>query len=78
MKLDTFFSLYSDYNECLVENGGCDQNCTNKIPGFYCSCFEGYTLAEDGQSCNGNWSYVFSIFLRDMCDISIYVGKEMK
>ena len=43
-----------DIDECATDNGGCDQICVNKPGSFECQCKEGYTLAEDGKTCNGN------------------------
>ena len=42
-----------DLNECLTENGGCRQTCTNTVGSFVCSCNEGFTLASDGRNCTG-------------------------
>ena len=42
-----------DNDECATDNGGCDQICVNKPGSFECQCKEGYTLAEDGKTCNG-------------------------
>ena len=42
-----------DTNQCSNGNGGCAQNCTDHIPGFECSCREGYELDSDGLTCNG-------------------------
>ena len=42
----------SDENECETGTSGCDQLCTDKVPGFECACNAGYTLDEtDGKSC---------------------------
>ena len=32
----------TDTNECLNNNGGCQQLCTNTNGSFYCSCQSGY------------------------------------
>ena len=45
--------LFSDYNECVVSNGGCEQLCFNLIPGHQCGCHDGFELHENGQTCNG-------------------------
>jgi len=42
-----------DVDECSMDNGGCDQNCTNIIGSFQCSCQPGYDLADDGLRCIG-------------------------
>ena len=43
----------SDSNQCATNNGGCDHNCTDLIPGYLCSCDPGFLLDSDGHSCNG-------------------------
>ena len=34
-------------NECLTNNGGCDQLCCDTYDTFYCSCREGFRLVRD-------------------------------
>lgn len=43
--------MSTDYNECLDDMGGCNQICNNLIPYFNCSCYAGYTLAQDNRTC---------------------------
>ena len=43
----------SDINECLNNNGGCDQTCTNNNGSYSCSCNIGFVLAPDERSCYG-------------------------
>ncbi len=38
---------------CELNNGGCDQVCTNTNFTSECECDMGFTLADDGRSCNG-------------------------
>lgn len=40
-----------DVNECLRDNGGCEQICNNKPGTFDCRCFDGFYLASDRQTC---------------------------
>ena len=42
-----------DIDECLTDNGGCNQTCNNTMGGFECSCDEGYLLHADGKQCTG-------------------------
>ena len=46
--------LQPDYNECAINNGGCEQICINTIMGQKCGCDEGYSLDSDGASCIAN------------------------
>ena len=45
--------LFSDIDECALDNGGCDHECKNKPGSFECSCKSGYTLGKDGTTCTG-------------------------
>ncbi|CDQ73718.1 unnamed protein product [Oncorhynchus mykiss] len=41
---------------CEEENGGCEHFCQNAETQYYCECSDGFTLAEDGQTCQPNHS----------------------
>lgn len=43
----------ADFDECKLEDGGCEQRCVNQIASFECLCYDGYTLNSDGFNCNG-------------------------
>ena len=45
--------LVSDINECLTNNGGCNQTCHNSIGSYSCSCGIGFELHIDKHDCNG-------------------------
>ena len=51
-------TLCTDFNECDINNGGCDQICENTIGSFKCSCRPGYNQSQNGVSCDGK---LFSI-----------------
>ena len=51
----TLVLLYSDTNQCSTDNGGCDHNCTDLIPGHNCSCNAGFLLNSDERSCDGKF-----------------------
>ena len=41
-------------NECIMNNGGCAQSCTNSPGSYYCNCSDGYSLSLDRHNCSGN------------------------
>lgn len=55
--LTTITAMTVDEDQCAENNGGCQQNCLNEIPGYNCSCEPGYTLNEDGFSCDGESAF---------------------
>ena len=65
MYLHLYAKNYSDWLICLdinecIPNGGlgpCQQNCTNTIGSFICSCQSGYTSS--GYNCTGMIKYRF-------------------
>lgn len=50
--MDGLLSLHI-VNECLQDNGGCEQLCTDTRRSFTCSCANGYSLDSDGRGCTG-------------------------
>ena len=51
-------NLFTDINECNGKNK-CDQVCVNTPGSYQCSCNEGYSLMDDGESCEGG-HYLFT------------------
>ncbi|VDH99149.1 Hypothetical predicted protein [Mytilus galloprovincialis] len=49
-----FVFLGTDVDECASNNGGCDQLCKNDHAVFRCECYQGFSLDENGNSCNDN------------------------
>ena len=49
----TFIDI-PDINECLDNNGGCEQLCNDFILSFECQCNKGYLLDANEQNCTGN------------------------
>ena len=50
-----------DHDECLSNNGGCDQVCVNEHATHRCECYAGYRIGTDGKSCIGKhpiWNIV--------------------
>ena len=51
--LQSLIILYTDINECALNNGGCQHKCINTDGSYYCSCDTGYDLQQDKLSCQG-------------------------
>ena len=47
--------LVVDIDECMSNNGGCEQICVNNIGTYSCDCHEGYDIDIDGFSCLGTF-----------------------
>ena len=43
-ELNTDGLLCDDVDECLVENGGCQQTCLNVVGDWRCECDPGFTI----------------------------------
>ena len=56
-----YYNVHDSFavNECLTDNGGCEQTCVDSLKSFTCLCRSGYTLAADGRRCNGKRSVIF-------------------
>ncbi|XP_077869189.1 uncharacterized protein LOC100367086 [Saccoglossus kowalevskii] len=53
-----------DIDECITNNGGCEQDCTNTLGSFVCSCPEiGKVLQDDGLSCAYDYDEVLRLSL---------------
>ena len=46
---------YSDIDECVKSNGGCQHVCKNSFGSYQCLCHSGYLLGADKHSCDGNY-----------------------
>ena len=45
--------LFTDINECAINNAGCSQVCNNTEGSYYCDCYPGYELGLNNHTCNG-------------------------
>ncbi|XP_065336697.1 protein tolkin-like [Cloeon dipterum] len=45
-------SFFTDIDECLKQNGGCQQECKNTVGSYECRCKNGFTLDDDMRTCN--------------------------
>ena len=55
---ESSYVFFTDIDECSVNNGGCNQTCTNSIGSYQCSCSSGFTLNQDGHSCDSKSSTI--------------------
>lgn len=53
MNIGIIFCLFTDVDECLSNNGGCETICVNNNGSFLCSCDIGYTLSANNLNCEG-------------------------
>ena len=49
--------MHTDVDECSEGIDRCDQNCHNAVGSYACSCDSGYSLDENGVTCNGTQKY---------------------
>ncbi|KAH9413647.1 Bone morphogenetic protein 1 [Dermatophagoides pteronyssinus] len=50
--------FFTDLDECVINNGGCQHICRNKIGSYVCECNSGYVLHENKHDCKeGSCSY---------------------
>ena len=54
---------FIDKNECATNTHNCvsDEYCMNTEGSFVCRCPDGYSLADDGHSCNGKQVFPLSL-----------------
>ena len=45
--------LLSDFNECSLNNAGCEHVCNNSAGSFNCDCRAGFKLKADMLGCEG-------------------------
>jgi len=43
--------IFSDKDECAVNNGGCQHICKNTVGSYECACHNGFTLHENKHDC---------------------------
>ena len=49
----SFLSLTVDVNECIPDNGGCEQVCVNDYGSYHCECRQGFMQQSNGENCIG-------------------------
>ena len=50
----TKLNTLADINECLENNGNCEDACINTEGSFMCECSPGKVLAADNRTCEGS------------------------
>lgn len=48
---------FSDFDECTINNGGCQQICVNNFKSHSCTCTTGYVLHENKKDCIARCRY---------------------
>ena len=51
------FPFFSDFNECSLNNAGCEHVCNNTGGSFNCDCRAGFKLKPDKRGCAGHKIY---------------------
>lgn len=70
---ETNLHNYIDFNECTVNNGGCEQICVNQIASFDCRCFKGFMNESNGLNCTGmNYSILLLPTSPYSCTLIVY------
>lgn len=46
-----FVFVWTDVDECLDNNGGCQQVCVNTMGSYECQCTEGFFLSDNQHTC---------------------------
>ena len=67
-----YLLCYIDVLECNVNNGGCEQNCTNTFDGSYCSCYVNYTLNANNQTCDRESGFIIDMYT--YTDIFLFIA----
>ena len=52
-----YFPFFSDFNECSLNNAGCEHVCNNTGGSFNCDCRAGFKLKPDKRGCAGHKIY---------------------
>ncbi len=61
--------IFTDIDECLDNNGGCNEQCVNTDESYHCTCKTGYKLKDDKKTCVGKFIPLFSSsMLKDPAD----------
>lgn len=51
VSLSLYVSIQTDVDECLDNNGGCQQVCVNTMGSYECMCTEGFFLSDNQHTC---------------------------
>ena len=51
--LFSYVSALLDFNECHLNNAGCEQVCNNTEGSYNCNCRKGFKLKPDKMGCEG-------------------------
>ena len=60
--LNCFKGIFTEENECLNDNGGCEGLCVNTVGGYYCTCKDGLKLEPvEAVNCDGRNDVIYII-----------------
>ena len=48
-----------DIDECARNISGCNQNCTNTIGSYFCTCYPGFEMLNDNRTCVGKYYCIY-------------------
>lgn len=65
-------SLFTDIDECAVNNGHCEHNCSNWSGAYSCQCASGYQLDRDGHNCTGKTHFGRNVSIPFTADDEVF------
>ena len=54
-------AFVADFNECSLNNAGCEHVCNNTAGSFNCDCRAGFKLKADKMGCEGRIQFFVSV-----------------
>jgi hypothetical protein len=59
LNYQVYYFYITDRNECVIDNGGCEQECQNTVGSRYCLCRQGYVAV--GNVCFGRLTHGYCL-----------------
>ena len=67
LRVFVMFGPFVDVNECMIGKHNCNQTCSNTIGSFECNCRPGYSLQDDGVTCEGMNAFMSAFVWGNVC-----------